>query len=477
MPNNQTIVEKFCILQGYHISFTSYRSSNDMSTSLKEQLYGVRRKIKQTTKRVIKIPSEFTFNRGGVKYFDQVLSVLDWTIKGVQVEIDFTGCDSANYQAVSLLVLYCWKLKQQGCTISFNLDHNGEQNGSRVWHMMGAHGLFAVTTDPKVNFKSNGHKPLFAVRNSDDFRLALAAADDFTSNFGVEYQKTLRYVLSELLYNLLEHGKSDFTWKGRRFPTPGVIQFTWYERVNELHFIVADIGIGVKAHLSQNYPGIATDEEALRLAVQPEISGTFGRQDPYANRNNAGMGLFLSSNIVRRLRADMHLISGSGVLHISPVDTTGKTLDVSWPGTIALVTVRLDRGTEIALDAMMSDFRAQARAEVKARSDANEESRHYLSVYNYFGRYADDKQAAISYRDKHLLPAVAEGKAILIDFNDVDTSTHSFLNALLASPIRRMGLRAYKRIRVVNATQDIRETIDYVLDDNTGDGASDEKYD
>jgi hypothetical protein len=138
--------------------------------------------------------------------------------------------------------------------------------------------------------------------------------------------------------------------------------------------------------------------------------------------------------------------------------------------------VRLDRGTEIALDAMMSDFRAQARAEVKARSEANEENRHYLSIYNYFGRNADDKQAAISYRDKHLMPAVSEGKAVLIDFNDVDSSTHSFLNALLASPIRRMGLRAYKRIRIVNATQDIRETIDYVLDDNTGDGAGDEKY-
>jgi anti-sigma regulatory factor (Ser/Thr protein kinase) len=172
--------------------------------------------------------------------------------------------------------------------------------------MMGAHGLFAVTTDPKVNFKCNGHKPLFAIRNSDDFKQALAAVDDFSQTFGVEYQKTLRYVLSELLYNLLEHGGSDFFWRGHRFSTPSILQFTWYEKVNELHFIVADLGIGVKNHLSQTYPGLSTDEEGLRLSIQPEISGTFGRQDPYSNRNNAGMGLFLSSNIVRRLRADMY---------------------------------------------------------------------------------------------------------------------------------------------------------------------------
>ena len=258
--------------------------------------------------------------------------------------------------------------------------------------------------------------------------------------------------------------------------SPGKICPNKRGRLYELHFIVADIGVGVKKHLTQTYPGLASDEEALRLSIQPEISGTFGKQDPYSNRNNAGMGLFLSSNIIRRLRADMYLVSGDGVIHISPVDTTSKTIDVGWPGTMALITVRLDRGTEFALDSMMNDFRAQARTEVKARSSANVENRHHVSIYNYFGRYADDKAAAIAYRNKHLLPSVDEGKSILLDFNDVETSTHSFLNALLASPIRRMGLRAYKIIRVVNAPRDIRETIDYVLDDNTGDGADDANY-
>jgi hypothetical protein len=47
---------------------------------------------------------------------------------------------------------------------------------------------------------------------------------------------------------------------------------------------------------------------------------------------------------------------------------------------------------------------------------------------------------------------------------------------MLASPIRRMGLQAFKKIRIVNAISEIRETIDYVLDDNTGDGADDSKY-
>lgn len=446
------------------------------NSTIRDQLYGVRQKLKQATRVTIKIPSELSFNRGGAKHFDQVLKLFDWSMHDIPVEIDFTSCRSANYQAVALIIPYCWKLKQQNCTISFKFNNDSEQNGSRVWQLMGAHGLFAASTDPKANFKGNKHKPLFAIRNSEDFKAALTEVDEFTSNFGVEYQKTLRYVISELLYNVLEHGKSDFFWKGHRFPTPSILQFTWYERMNELHFVIADIGIGVKTHLEQTYPGQASAEEALRLAIQPEISGTFGRQDPYSNRNNAGMGLFLSSNIVRRLRADMYVVSGNGVIHISPTDTTSKTLDTSWPGTFALVTVRLDRGTEFALDSMMNEFRAQAKTEVHARTSANQENRHFLSIYNYFGRNADDKQAAITYRDRHLLPAISEGKSIVLDFSEVTSSTHSFLNALLATPIRRMGLRAFKKIRVVNAARDIRETIDYILDDNTEDGAEDSKY-
>jgi hypothetical protein len=439
-----------------------------MSDSLRHQLYGVKKALKQARKVRIALPNEFTFNRGGTKYFDGVLSCLDWTFTNRPVEIDFTTCDSANYQALSLLIPYLHRLKQQGCAVTVTLDKNDRMDASRVWAMMGAHGLFAVSTDPTTNFKFNEHKPLFAIRNSDDFKAALSCADAMTQEFGVDYKETLRYITSELLYNTMEHGKSDFFWRGRRYPTPSILQFSWYEKINELHFIVIDTGIGVRRHLAQAYPNIASDEEALQLAVQPEISGTFGQHDPYANRNNAGMGLYLSSNIVRRLHADLYLVSGHGLLHVSPVDTTSHELSSEWPGTFVLLTIRVDRGSAIALDAITQQLREQARLEVESRREGEKQNRFYLSMFNYFGKYADDKGAAIKYRDRHLIPAVDQGKTLLLDFQDVESSTHSFLNALLASPIRRLGMMAFKRVKVVNATPNIRETIDYVLDDNTG---------
>lgn len=445
---------------------------------MRDQLNSAKRRLRAERRVQLRIPAGFSFNRGGVKNFGPVVEFFDWSLKDCPVEIDFTGCSSANYQALALLVPYCWHLKQAGCTITFKYDKETDQSASRMWGMMGGHGLFAVATDPTINFKSTDVKPLIAIRNPVDLKSALERTDSFVSHFGVEYQRTLRYVLAELLYNAAEHGRREFQWRGRSLQTPSILQFSWYEQANEISILVADVGVGVHSHLAQAYPSIANDEEALRLAIQPEVSGTFGRQDPYTNRNNAGMGLYLSSSIVRRLHADMYVVSGNAVLHVSPNDLTTHELRNRWNGTFVLISMRLDQGDRFALDQMMQEARDQARSEVSTRQKEEVEQRHYLNVYNYFGKNADDKQAAINYRGKHLLAAVDAGKVVVLDFDGVETSTHSFLNALLASPIRRIGMAAYKRIKVTRARPDIRETIDYVLDDNTSpEGADPSKYD
>jgi anti-sigma regulatory factor (Ser/Thr protein kinase) len=177
-----------------------------------------------------------------------------------------------------------------------------------------------------VNFGRSEHKTLFAIRNSEHFRSATAEVEHFCAQFGIEYQDTLRYVLTELLHNVLKHGCSDFSWEGRRYPVPLIAQFTWHEKINEIHFIVADTGVKIKRHLSQIYGSLATDEKAIRSSLQPEVSGTFGRQDPYSSRNNAGIGLYLSSNIARKLRGDMYIGSGNGLVHVLPLDTTNREL-------------------------------------------------------------------------------------------------------------------------------------------------------
>jgi hypothetical protein len=433
----------------------------------RSKLGAIKRQLDREKTVTLRLPPAFTFKHHGTINFEPCLRFFDWSPRDCPVRVDFTTCRSANYQALSLLVPYFWRLRAQGCRITTLLDEDNATSASAMWKRMGAQQLFHVSTDENTQFKGNEFKPLIGVRNTTDFKLAISTAEEFATGFDVEYINTLRYVLSELLYNTLEHGVSYFTYRGVQKRTPSVIQFTWYKSHNEIDFVVADIGVGIKEHLSQAYPGLESDEEAIRMALKPQVSGTFGKADPYKAKNNAGVGLYISSNIVRRLNADMYIVSGNCAMRVSPRDTTATSLPNPWQGAFVLVTLRVVEGAKFALHSMMQEFRDSAQKELDKGISQEEISRHYLSINNYFGSFAEDKQAAIRYRDDKLIPAINDGKIIVIDFDNVNYSPHSFLSALIATPAKILNMAAYKRMKIVNATPEIRETIDYILDENT----------
>lgn len=416
--------------------------------------------------KTIKIPNRFSFMDHGIYDFDRATSIFDWYIKSENVVIDFSKCFRANYQAMALLPLYIWHLNLNGCRVDFNFTRNFE-GATKMWQLMGAKGWYHVLHKEKQNFKGAEFKPLLAIRNQSDFSKAISKAEEYSKGFNVEYEKTLRYVLTELLYNTLEHGKAFLRKNGNDIRIPSITQFTWYKNRNELQFIIADIGMGIKKHLEQTYEPFESHEEAIRQSIRPQVSGTFGITDPYKSKDNAGVGLYLSTNIVRRLNADMHIVSGDGVLHISPRDITSRTIEHPWPGTFVLVNVKLGDDLSLNLHKLMSEFRETAMKELSSGLEQENDDRHYINIQNYFGQYAEDKEAAIKYRDRYILPNVEKGKNLLLDFESVISAPHSFLSALLATPVKRMGMPAYKKIKVVNAEPEIRETIDYILDENT----------
>ena len=114
----------------------------------------------------------------------------------------------------------------------------------------------------------------------------------------------------------------------------------------------------------------------------------------------------------------------------------------------------------------MAEIRMSAQKELDGVSEREESERYVVSMFNYFGKYAEDKDAAITFRDRHLIPAIEAGKKIDLDFREVETAPHSFLNALLATPVRRLGMKAYQWLRIYNALGSIHEIIDQVLEDN-----------
>jgi hypothetical protein len=432
---------------------------------------------------VIEVPANFSFRNHAVHDFNPVLSIFNWDLKNSDVIIDFRQCRSANYQALALIVLYVWHLRINGCSVQFRFNSSND-GATRMWRLMGAPGWSQVLYNETQQFNGSPSKPLISVRAQADLSRVLSRAEAYTSGFNVEYEKTLRYVISELLYNTMEHGKRFFTRSGIYHggpvtdpagvkQCPSIVQFTWYASREEMSFIVADLGVGIKKHLENAYPPFANDVEAIKYAIRPGVSGTFQSSDPYKGKDNAGVGLFLSSSIVRKLRAAMYIVSGNGVLHLSPRDMTFGTLMHNWPGTFVLVNLKLSKAaTGVNLHKMMSEFRDAAAREISVSEKQEQENRIYVTIANHFGTYAENKQTAIEFRDRELIPAANVSREILIDFDTVVSAPHSFLSALLATPIRILGMQAYKLLKFVNAAPEIRETIDFILDENTAPGGA-----
>ena len=163
----------------------------------------------------------------------------------------------------------------------------------------------------------------------------------------------------------------------------------------------------------------------------------------------------------------MYIVSGNGLVHISPTELTRQKLRSSWPGTFVYVTLKLGAIADLNLQKMMAEFREAAASELAQANSNDQKQIFYLNMRNYFGRYAEDKHLAIRLRDEKILSAVEDGKSITIDFEEVISAPHSLLNALLATPIQRLGLAAYKKIKVINASPEIRETVDFIMDENT----------
>lgn len=418
----------------------------------------------------IVIPKRFAFRNNEIMNFDSVLNIFNWDIKDKNVEIDLRRCTSADYQAISLIVIYTWHLMNNGCKVKHFINKKSNSHASAMWKKLGALDTNKVLKEDKLQFKYKKyyHKPLFALRDSKDnadFKKILQETDEYTNDFDISYIETLRYILSELMYNTLEHGKSMYINSNKQIPS--LIQTSWYQKKGIMNFIIADLGIGIKAHLEQAYSAIESDEEAIKLALQPEKSGTFNNSTLYSAKNNAGMGLFLSSNIIQKLKGDFYIISGNGQVHISPTDITSKTLENKWQGTITLLSIKISKDTKSDLDSMLQELRSRAQAERNIRDNKSKELVFEVNMTDYFGDYAEIKKEAINYRDKYLLPNIKMGKKIIINCKDIKSAPHSFLNALLATPIEYLGIEAYRKIKIINASSNIRETIDFIFEDNT----------
>ena len=412
---------------------------------------------------IIPLPKTFSFIQNGITEFDSILSLFKWNYSNTKIIIDGNQCKHASYQTLTLLILYLWTLKQQKTFISIQFPKHSTLD--IMWNRLDGPNYLSILNNSQNNFHYVYNKPLFAIKYKDhNITQMLNTIRDYAMDLPTDlirgYEDAVRYIISELTYNALEHGFNP--------QIPSLLQFNWYRDKNQLSFILADLGVGIKTHLEQTYAPFTNNIDAIAMALEPEISGTFGvNVGPYKQQNNAGMGLYLSSNLGKTLEADMYIISGDGVAHISPLDVTYTTLNNSWPGTFIYMTIGFDRLKTYDLHKHLEDFRKHATETVAKRNNIVRAPELYIDMYNYCGERCEVKLEAINLRERKIIPAIQKGETVILDFSHAITATHSFLTALLADPIKTLGLKSYKQIKIIGANETIRTIIDFVFDTYT----------
>ncbi|MEM5434723.1 hypothetical protein [Paraburkholderia diazotrophica] len=188
------------------------------------------------------------------------------------------------------------------------------------------------------------------VRDTIEARCA-SLATVLTHSEGGALQHTLGYSLREIFRNVLEHSQADAIWYAAQYwPTKGLVELS-----------ILDEGVGIRQSLSRNpHLSIRNDEDALRYALLPGVSGAAFRGGPRQRRDewaNSGYGLFMTSQICARGGNFVICSGASGMLLENGVE---KSLAVNIAGTALRLQIHVPE--LCALNEALEDLRKRGAA-------------------------------------------------------------------------------------------------------------------
>ena len=86
-----------------------------------------------------------------------------------------------------------------------------------------------------------------------------------------------------------------------------------------------------------------------------------------------------------------------------------------------------------------------------------------IKVYEDCGSFAENKDIARDYREKKVLPALKKSIPIEIDFDKVDSTTQSFVHAILNKALRKYGEHTLENIMFKNCSMPVKAIIGVVV--------------
>jgi len=122
----------------------------------------------------------------------------------------------------------------------------------------------------------------------------------------------IKYVISELVRNVLEHSHSEIG---------AVVSAQYFQKTNRISIGVADRGIGIMRAINHSYQTV-NHKEAIALALRPGITGTTRKIG--GTEYNAGAGLFFTKSIAKVSRDFFIIYSGDSFFKLHKTSETHK---------------------------------------------------------------------------------------------------------------------------------------------------------
>lgn len=88
----------------------------------------------------------------------------------------------------------------------------------------------------------------------------------------------------------------------------------------------------------------------------------------------------------------------------------------------------------------------------------------YIKLFKQVGPFAENKDVAREIRLKKLIPALKKGQNVILDFENVEGATQSFVHALISDLMRKYGNEVLDKIQFKSCNDTVKAIISIVTD-------------
>lgn len=87
-----------------------------------------------------------------------------------------------------------------------------------------------------------------------------------------------------------------------------------------------------------------------------------------------------------------------------------------------------------------------------------------IELFKMVGGFAENKDIARDIRVEQIVPALEKGEEVIIDFQQINSATQSFIHALISDLMRQYGNDILDRISFKSCNETIQKVIGIVTD-------------